>query len=61
MYHVLLKVKNGGTTRIFSTHDRQQAASFCKNKNEFYQKVNSPNRCLFEETNEENLIEEYDK
>lgn len=28
MYSVSLKVKNGGSTHVFSTHDRQHAACY---------------------------------
>lgn len=53
MYSVSLKVKNGGSTHVFSTHDRQHAACYCQSKNDYYRKVNSPNRYYFEETADE--------
>jgi hypothetical protein len=50
MFNVILRVKNGGEQNVFSTQDRQYAASFCKSKNDFYRKVGSSNRYHFEET-----------
>lgn len=37
MIHVILKVKNDGEQNVFSTNDRQYAASFCKSKKRILQ------------------------
>ncbi len=49
MYHVILRVKNGGEQNVFNTNNRKQAASYCKSQNEWYKGVGSPNRYYFTE------------
>lgn len=49
-YNVQLRVKNGGTQNVFVTTSRKEAACFCKGKNIESEKLNSPNRYFFEET-----------
>lgn len=49
MYHVILRVKNGGEQNVFNTNNRQHAASYCKSQNEWYQMLGLPNRYYFTE------------
>ena len=49
MYHVLLRVKNGGEQNVLNTFSRQYAASYCKSRNEYNESVGSPNRYFFTE------------
>lgn len=43
-FQVYLKVSNGGVTPVFQTNSYNHAYGFCKSKNEFYERVSSPNR-----------------
>lgn len=48
-YVVILKCKTGDQHNVFTTTDRQHAACYCKNQNEWYKLTGSPNRYYFEE------------
>ena len=48
-YVVCLKCKTGIQHNVFTTTDRQHAACYCRDINEWYKMIGSPNRYYYEE------------